>query len=195
MHSLKTQFFQTYSGEGMGYFDKLTEAVFKKTSDGVDIYYPNGAMGKGRLVSDQALKDKLYKHHKLLMKTVMFIVLPYSWLIGLSGEFTLTTVSPILVLASAMYIKQHLMIRNLPKHNLKLGFKEAMVNGSKALPGWYPWLLGSISTICLMFSLSLPFLTNKKYADHIDIVIGLSLFSLALMMAAIKIHRGKALNK
>jgi hypothetical protein len=105
----------------MGYFDKIAEAAFKETEQGMAVYYPNGAMGKGRLISSKEEKEKIFKFHKRLYKVLMFVGLPYGWLLGLSGIFTVSTIAPIIVLAGLMFLRQYWLIRKLPKHELKLG--------------------------------------------------------------------------
>lgn len=178
----------------MGYFDKMAESAFKETSDGVAVYYPNGAMGKGRLVSTREDKDKLFRFHKRLHKTLLFIVLPYSWLLGMSGVFTVGSMAPIVVLAALMFIRQYWLIRKLPKHDLKLGFNEAIGKGSKALPNWYYWVLGVLSVIGLVFSLTLPLQLGKPYMEVVEIVAGLGCVSLLSLCLCLKMYGAKNKN-
>lgn len=175
----------------MGYFDKIAEAAFKETSDGLPVYYPNGAMGKGRLVSSNEQKEKLFKYHKRLYKVLIFVGLPYGWLLGMSGVFTVATVAPIVVLAALMFLRQYWLVRKLPKHDLKLGFNEAIGKGSKALPNWYYWVLGVLSGIGIVFALTLPYQLNKTYMELIGLIIGFFSVSLLGLGLSIKMYRAK----
>ncbi len=175
----------------MGYFDKISEAAFKEADDGVVIYYPNGAMGKGRVVPDLATKDKLYKFHKRLFKALLFVALPYAWLVGMSGVFTVVSFSPIILMAALMSLRQYWLIHKLPKHQLKLGMSEAMGKGAQALPNWYYWVLGVTSVVTMLFGLFTPYLINKTYHEAITLVIGFSCFGLLGLFLSIKIYKLK----
>ncbi len=48
-------------GKNMGYFDKIAKAAFKEGDNGETIYFPNGLLGKGRLVKDPARRNQLFK--------------------------------------------------------------------------------------------------------------------------------------
>jgi hypothetical protein len=175
----------------MGYFDKIAEAAFKETEQGMAVYYPNGAMGKGRLISSKEEKEKIFKFHKRLYKVLMFVGLPYGWLLGLSGIFTVSTIAPIIVLAGLMFLRQYWLIRKLPKHELKLGFNEAIGKGSKALPNWYYWVFGLLSVIGIIFALTLPYQLGKTYVELIELVIGFGSFSLLGLGLSIKMYLAK----
>lgn len=45
----------------MGYFDGLTNAIFKPDADGNTVFFPYGAWGKGRLIADADSAEQLKK--------------------------------------------------------------------------------------------------------------------------------------
>lgn len=48
----------------MKLFDAMVENSFKKTEDGLDLFYPNGIFGKGKIIPNQDEKDKVIKFLK-----------------------------------------------------------------------------------------------------------------------------------
>ena len=45
----------------MGMFDNMTKALFKEKEDGTTIYFGNGLLKEGYIVTDPEQKEKLYK--------------------------------------------------------------------------------------------------------------------------------------
>ncbi len=155
------------------------------------IYYPNGALGKGRTVPDLATKEALFKYHKLLSKVFMFAVMPYAMLLGLSGNLSALNLSPAILIAAIMILGQYNLIRNLPKHDKKLTVNEAMDKGAKIFPNWYYWVLGVSSVFCILLALSFPIVLNKTFIEVIEIVLGLSGFGLLGLLLSIKLYHQK----
>jgi len=175
----------------MGYFDKVAAAAFKETSDGMTVYYPNGVIGKGRLVTNDEEKEKLFRYHKRLYKVLMFVGIPYGWLLGLSGVYTVGTIAPIAILAALMFLHQYRLIRELPKHEMRLGLNEAIAKSSNALPNWYYWLFGTLSVVGLFLAVTLPFQLEKTYKELLVPVIGFGSFGLLGLSLSIKFYRAK----
>src|SRR3954470_22575522 len=55
----------------MGYFDGLANSAFKKDGQGRDLFFPNGILGKGRILPDAEtaakLRHKVVQFYKLFM--------------------------------------------------------------------------------------------------------------------------------
>ena len=133
----------------MGYFNKITETSFKKTADGTIIYYPYGAIGKGRTIPDLVTKEKLFKFHKRLNQFFFCIFLPYSFFLSMLNVNTFENISPAIFIIALMSLRQYWLIRKFPKHKLKLGIKEAMREGAQLIPNWCNFLAGSLSILLI----------------------------------------------
>ena len=179
----------------MGYFDKVVEAKFKDNSSGEILFYPSGIIGKGRVVPSDDAKNDIIKCQKYLLKLTLFIGLPYAWIVGMSGVFSIVSICPLVLLALYVYYKQRQCIANLEVHDSKLSLKEASSKGAKALPDWYYWFLGISSIGMAIISLLLPILCDAPYIDFIYPIIGLFSFGVLGLLLSVKLYELKKLNQ
>ena len=155
----------------MGFFDKLAESAFKESSNGEIIYYPNGALGKGRLVTDPAQKTKLFNYSKRLFKYLFPLGIIYGMGAGFSYGVSLESIIPIIVIYFVAFIRQRFLIKNLAIHNEKLTIKEGVATVSQA---YHPVFLASsvingVLLVCLAFAL--PSILNKSISEILSLVI------------------------
>jgi hypothetical protein len=175
----------------MGYFDKVAANYFKETDEGEVIYYPNGALGKGRLVPDEATREALFNMQKQMLQVLFLVVLPYIWIIGIAGAYTLGAFSPVLLVAGYYLYRQHKLTRHLKKHHLRLGFKEAATRGSKVLPDAYYKIMMVFSVLVIILALSLPMMMGVPFEQLFWPVIGISAFGLFGLVLAVKMYQLK----
>ena len=173
----------------MGYFDTVAENSFKQGPEGELIFYPNGAMGKGVVVPDEETRIRLHNFQKRIYKLIFFAVIPYSVIIGLGNPFSLTAFSPIILLVLYILYKQYSLTRSLQKHELRLGFGEAVRRGAKTLPNWYYWLFGILSVSMITIGLTTPFLFHKNLYDVAFVVLGFSSFGLLGLGLSLKMYK------
>lgn len=178
----------------MGYFDKAAENYFKETTEGEVIYYPNGVLGKGRLVPDSSTKEELFSFQKRVLKITFLVIFPYVWLMGIAGVFTLGSFSPIILFVIYYLYKQHMLTRCLKKHHVKLGFKEAATKGSKNIPNWYYKITMAFSVLIMVLALCLPVMFSVPFAKMIVPVIGILSFGLLGLALSVRMFQLKNLT-
>lgn len=148
----------------MGYFERVAESAFKETEDGLCIYYPNGVIGKGRVVTSPELKEKIFSFHKNTMK--------YGILLGIaSGLFLKLSLVIVIALIAlpAFYFYQRKLIGNLPVHNSKNTAQE--IYNKVRLPAWYRKLLLFVGLAGVAFSLFSLFFLSKFYFISISLAL------------------------
>ncbi len=178
----------------MGYFDTIAEATFKMGPNGETIFYPNGAIGKGRVVPDDETRRRLHRQQKNLYKLALFTGVPYGMILGNLGIFTLTSLSPMLLLVIYFLYKQQAMVRGLEKHSLRLGFKEAAHKGLQALPNWYFWMLGSCAILLALLGFYLPVSADKSLSDTMPTVAAIAGFGVMILVMAVALYKLKHAN-
>ncbi len=111
----------------MGYFDGLTDASFKKDSQGKDLFFPWGILGSGYVLESEEQKEKFRKFFKTMYLTVFLTIFII--------QIIFTAWINILLLP-AFYIWFHLtikkMTKGLQKSNEKLKTYEAYQNSAKS---------------------------------------------------------------
>ncbi len=167
----------------MGFFDKMTESAFKEGINGETIYFPNGVLGKGRLVQESARKEQLFKFHKRLNKYLIPVSILYGILAGLTGEVSLTGFMPLIILGIIVFLRQRFLMRGLPIHDEKLTVKEASTYAAKAFHPVFLFLIVLNGIILLLLSFALPFILEKP----IDEVFFLMLFPFAIGLMSLGI--------
>lgn len=177
----------------MGYFETLADNAFKEASDGTLLYYPNGVMSTARVVPDEETKEKLFKFQKRLYKSIFFFVIPYAFLVGLSGQLNLVLLSPFLVYFAFIILRQHFNVRSLARHDEKMSLKEAVSKGSMALPNWYYWVTGVLSVVGIALGVSFPFVIGGPFRE--TLFISLVLCSIGLLVLALSVKMYKLKNR
>lgn len=151
----------------MKYFESLAESAFKENPDGEGwLYYPNGILSKGRIVTNKLYKEKLFKFQK---RMYMFL-LPLGILYGLSIDtknFDVYSLLLPLFIITIIFLKQYWLTKDLPISRVKLKYREATTKAAKGLPKWYFYLLFISSILVIAFGLFSPLIFNKPYSETI----------------------------
>jgi len=178
----------------MGYFSSIAESAFKENPDGEGwLYYPNGIFSKGHLVVEPTYKDKLLKFQK---RMYMFIF-PMSFLYGLALDYSNLALSDFYLLAILLvpiYLRQHFLVKNLPKSNVKLKAKEAVTAASKGFTSYYFYFMYFSSAFLIATGLSTPLLFNKPYSEVMDLTIMLAGSGLFFLAVSLILHKLKKSN-
>ena len=177
----------------MGYFDKLTESAFKQSKTGESIYFPNGVLGKGRLVKDVLKKDKLFKFHKRLNKYLVPFGVLYGMLIGLGGGLSMDSILPILIIGIIVFIRQRYLIWGLPIHDERLTLGEATTSVSKAFHPALLVVMGVNGILLILLSLSLPFILEESYSEALFLVLTLSILGVLSLWFSIYFYKRRKL--
>jgi hypothetical protein len=179
----------------MGYFSSIAESAFKENPNGEGwLYYPNGVIGKGYLVTDLPYKDKLFK----FQKRVYMFILPLGFLYGLALDFSNIALSDfylLIILLTPVYIRQYLLVKKLPRSNVKLKAKEAIATASRGFSSYYFYFMYFSSAFLISIGLSAPLLFNKPYSEVMDLTIMLAGSGLFFLAVTLILHKLKKSNK
>lgn len=157
----------------MGYFDTLVEVNFKEGATGEIIFFPNGFMGKGRVVPNEDVKQRLCEFQRMEYKFTYLIFIPYLWILAISGFFSVVFLCPAIVAWCFILYKQHSLTKGLEEHDLKLSFREAYVKRSRAQPNWYYWMVGIVSSLLMVYGVMLAIFSHKPIIALIIFACGL----------------------
>ena len=182
----------------MGFFDKITEQTFKINEEGETIYYPNGLLGKGRLVGSVEKKEKLYNYQKRVNKYFLPFSIFYGILIGLGGSLSLEAFYPLLIIYLFIFIRQRLLIRGLPIYGKKHTVKETTESISKIYSPNFLKFMGVMGVFSILISFFIPFIIEKPINEIVPlfaIPFGVGAFSLVFAVYFIKLKKSnKALS-
>lgn len=179
----------------MGYFDKITESSFKTGSNGESLYFPNGILGKGRLVQDSVRKTQLFKYHKRLHKYLVPFAILYGLVIGIGNDISLDSLMPILIIGSIVFIRQRYLIRGLPIHNEKLTIKEVASTASKAFHPAFLILMALNGAALIAISIAMPFILNEPINEILTLVIVPFVLGVVSLAVYIYLYKIKKSNK
>ena len=129
----------------MGYFEGLADASFKKDSNGNNVFYPWGVLGKGRVLPDEATKIKL----RIFVIRYYQIILPVAVLLGiLRLWFPAILVLTLLTLGFYLYV--NLLTKDCPICTEKLTLKESYKNSANSHNTLMLWFLLLISLLFML---------------------------------------------
>lgn len=109
----------------MSYFDGLTEASFKKNTQGETLFYPWGVLGKGYLVQDSKKEAHLRKFTKLNYMVTLPLVIVNQILFGYLPNLILM---PIYLITFVVILKK--LTKGLPYAEEKLKISESYKNSA-----------------------------------------------------------------
>jgi hypothetical protein len=112
----------------MGYFDGLTNASFRKDSQGRDVFYPYGIYGRGRIVPDAEAAARLRESIKRLYIVCMAALPPLIVVVRLAHISLAYLLLLVLVgIAIVVGYVRHLT-RGLPYSEERLTYRESLQN-------------------------------------------------------------------
>jgi hypothetical protein len=110
----------------MSYFDGLTEASFKKNTQGETLFYPWGALGKGYIVQDTKKEADLRKFTKLNYMITLPLVIVNQVLFGYLPNLILM---PIYLITFFVVLKK--LTKDLTTTDEKLKISESYKNSAR----------------------------------------------------------------
>lgn len=172
----------------MGILDTLVNIEFQKSPDGNGwIYYPNGWLGKGRIIIDKSVKENFYKYQK---KTHIFAVLLFLYLV-LFFSINTTSILTISAIVIVFYTHQYFVIKNLPKSSVKFNHKKAIAQKLSVFPNWLLYFMYINSILLLILGIFSPTYLNKPFAEIYEYFLLFTGFGLFGVIITFVIHKSK----
>jgi hypothetical protein len=111
----------------MGYFDGLTDGVFKTDREGKLLFYPWGILGKGYVLPNDSKKQQVRKFLSLWYKVSLPVIIGVG--VGIGWIFTV----PLLVLVFLWYyFTTARLLRELSTTSTRLTLRESYTNSAKS---------------------------------------------------------------
>ncbi len=111
----------------MGYFDGVTDAIFKKDASGNTLFYPWGIFGSGFIIDSEDRKDQI----RGLIKTIYIIMIPAIVIIQVTvGAWLNLVLLPVFIVWYCFTVKK--LTKGLQKTEEKLRVSEAYKNSAKS---------------------------------------------------------------
>ncbi len=178
----------------MKYFKNIAESVFKLKS-GVEVwlYYSNGILSKGRVVTDTKTKEKLFK----FQRNIVMFGLPIVMIFGLFFSGNIYKLSSLLVLGLPVLfflLCQHLAVKNLSVSNHKLNYKEATSITLQGVPNRYHKFLYFLARIIIVFGTSITIIFNKPFSELIFLTSMMLVIGVAIFITASVMQKQKAIQ-
>lgn len=120
----------------MGYFEGLTNSVFKKDQSGNTLFFPWGVLGRGRVLPDESAEAKVRafvsRYYKVSLPTMIGIgvIMGWMWAIALVPFF-----------GAWFYFGSKSLVSDYPYSEDKLTLKEGYSNSAAAHNKVTLWLL------------------------------------------------------
>jgi len=178
----------------MGFFDNLAETAFRKNPDGSDIYYPNGVIGKGRIVRDSARRQTLFNYHKRICKYGIPLMALYGAVLGMSGGLTKGHLIFIGIVAGLAFARQRYLIAGLPVYSERPTVTEFAARGSKAFHPLLLLFLGASSLILIAGGVAMPILLRTSFEKIMFPMIGLISFGVLGLALSVYVYKARKSN-
>lgn len=144
----------------MGYFDGITDAVFKTAEDGTSLFYPNGVLGKGYILPDAAKKQEIRKKLKvfyiIFLPTIILINPLFCWFVFSNQVPWWAALLIFLVYlcggTSITYFIMHRWVKGLMPAAEKLTLAEAYKNSARSNNIVVLWILEIMAIIFLLMT-------------------------------------------
>ncbi len=134
----------------MGYFDGLTDAVFKKDAQGRALFFPFGVLAKGRVVPDEATKQRLRNLLKRYYQVSFTALLLVGILVGWIWATAVVLIS--LIPFYAILLKK---LSGFQIADSSLSISEAYQNSARSHNKFTLWVLFTSSVVFVLLGLAM----------------------------------------
>jgi hypothetical protein len=147
----------------MGYFDGLTATAFKKDSQGRDLFFIWGRLGKGRVVPTEADGASVRSYLKNYYICILIGIVPMLMLAGESFEPRwFLAIGIFMALSLAALVPLFLRTRQWAVADERLTYREAMSASAAAHGAATLWLLTAVGALFVAGGLFLLLATDAK---------------------------------
>ena len=155
----------------MGYFDGLTAAAFKKDSQGRDLFFIWGRLGKGRVVPTEADAIAVRSYLRNYYICVLVGIVPMLMLAGKSFEPRwFLAIGIFMVLALAALTPLFVRTRQWAVADERLTYREEMSASAAAHGAVTLWLLTAVGALFVAMGLFLLLATDAKLIGLLCVV-------------------------
>ena len=146
----------------MGYFDGVTAAAFKKDSQGRELFFIWGKLGRGRVVPTEADGAAVRNYLKNYYICVIVGIVPAIMLGGEAFEPRwFLAIGIFAILALAALVPLFLRTRQWAVADERLSYREAMSASASAHGAVSLWLLAGVSVLFVAVGLFLMLATDE----------------------------------
>jgi succinate dehydrogenase hydrophobic anchor subunit len=159
----------------MGYFDGLTDALFKTAPDGRKIFYPHGIISRGYILPD----DATYQKVRRFIKAWAIFWIPFLLIIQFSPAFwTLFFITvPIYLLLYNFSARK--MVKGCAISELRLTYLESFTNNAKS-QNIFLLLLVLISALFFVALGIKDILSGRKVLEMLPMILTFSIFAVGI---------------
>lgn len=129
----------------MGYFDGLTNGSFKKDKNGNTVFFPWGALGRGRVLADEFTETKVRGFVRRYYQVTLPIIIGVGIIFGWAWPFLLLP-----VFGAWYYFGTKSLVSGCPHGEDKLTLKESYANSAASHNKFTLWLLFICSVLFVL---------------------------------------------
>ena len=149
----------------MGYFDGLTDAIFKKDVQGRDLFFPYGILGSGYVLTSEEQKNKIRK----FIKIMYIVMLPGIYVAAmLIGFWIAIVILPIYYVWYYFMMKK--MMTGLNKSEEKLKVSESYKNSARSHNLWVLIVLELFTFVFVIAGIFIIFSTANLWFGVLTIL-------------------------
>jgi len=178
--------------------DALTTQLFKLDESGRRLVFPNGVLGRGYVLPDEAAEARLRRALMWIMIGAIVIGVAVSQIIVLAlgdpGQWPSAAWAGIgaALVAIALGYRAIVgrLVRGLASTSARLSMLEAIERQAKALPRWYLWFMAGTGVLLGLGSIGMA-LSAGSTPERLMGVAGALLFAMVLLQAVYGLSRGR----
>jgi hypothetical protein len=129
----------------MGYFDGLTNGNFKKDKDGNTVFFPWGALGRGRILPDRSTEATVRGFVRRYLQVTLPIIIGVGIIFGWAWPFLLLP-----VFSAWYYFGTKSLVSGCPRSEDKLTLKESYTSAAANHNKVTLWLLFICSVLFVL---------------------------------------------
>ncbi len=168
----------------------LTAALFKQDDAGRTVMYPNGAMGRGYLVPDDATAEKMRRVVMWLVIAaglvggigMQVLMLAYGQVYQWTAEPWIVAVSALVIFCVGYRLAMRTITRRMTPATQRMGTVEALRRQAEAMPRWYLWTIAVFAPLMVIGSVAWM-ITGTSMANYALGFVGIILFGIIMAQA------------
>jgi len=140
----------------MGFFDGLTNGIFKRDKNGNMVFFPWGVLGRGRILPDEITESKVRGFVRRYYQVTLPMIIGVGVVVGWAWSFLLVP-----IFGAWFYFGTKSLISGCPYSEGKLTLKESYVNSATRHNKFTLWILFICSLLFVAGAIWLAISTNS----------------------------------